>query len=126
MTETEFHAARTMWVATDHGVLVAEPGDRRTHYEWVVSMFGAEVTKAHFDKLTRGYLLDGRLVAYKGTDFSKYVSHADVRAAALELTRRGHEVHTVGLGAVYSATKMPWPTKVEVDADTYLKMTQSS
>lgn len=123
MTEKEFHAARWMWAVIDRKVIVADHGDTRSHYEWLrclIEEAGLPVPyESFFNGLTRGYVLDGKLVAYKGQDFSRWVDKADVLIALDELEKVCGPITRVGLGATYSATDMPWPTVAETDAASF-------
>ncbi len=122
MTMQEFHTRRRMWAATNHGVLIAAEGDPRTHIEWLSGHFGSEAALKFFPQTTRGYVLDGRLVAYRpsnGDDFSRWVDKAEVLKALDEFAKLGVEIHTVGLGVRASGTEQPWPTVAEASADKF-------
>lgn len=120
MTEQEFHAARRMFIIFRGGdVLVATKGDQRTHIEWLASLFGSEEAQAFITNCTRGYVLDNRMVVYKG-EFSHWVDHVDV-IHALDMFHRMTEggITEVGCGAVFERGVMPWPPKVVHNAENY-------
>lgn len=120
MTEFEFHTSRRMFAVTDHGTFVAEEGDSRTHYEWLVSRLGAGPVESRFKDTTRGYVLDRRLVAYKGNEFSRWVDWRDVIKALDELDRLGIEVDRVGLGIRTGAeNQQPWPVLIETSVEQF-------
>jgi hypothetical protein len=116
-TEREFHAARRMFAVTDHGVLVAEAGDLRTHYEWLSSHFGDAPVERYFAETTRGYVLDGVLCAYKGQDFSRWVKYGDVVLALDEMEKHCGPIERVWLGVRRGKhDSQPWPPVVDADA----------
>lgn len=127
MTEKEFHAARWMWAVIQGKVMIAMHGDQRSHYEWVSHLMGLngdgrpEPFEPFFNELTRGYVLDGRLVAYKGQDFSRWVSWEDTELALNELEKVAGPIHTVAFGARYSKDEMPWPVVASGDAEQFRK-----
>lgn len=127
MTEKEFHAARRMWAVTEAGVMIAAPGDTRTHYEWLGVPAPGNVTTFDqwFNGLTRGYVLDGRLVAYTGPDFSRWVPYEEVVTAYDALVRELGPISTICLGARFSATEMPWPVIVEAPAEQFIAHARS-
>lgn len=111
MTEQEFHKARRMFIVCDGTVLVAPPGDSRTHFEWLATLFGSDEAHAWIKNHTRGYVLDNRLVAYVGDNFSHWVNHGSV-LAAFDLFSHlfGTTVITeIGLGAE-PGIGQPWPS----------------
>lgn len=120
MTEKEFHKARRMWAVVDGKLLVAAPGDGRTHYEWLLSVVPAGELGPHWPDLTRGYVLNGRLVAYKGDTFSRWVNQADVVVALDGMRAACGPIDRVCLGVrVGRADEQPWPVQTEGDADQY-------
>ncbi len=123
MTEKEFHAARWMWAVIDGKVMIATHGDDRSHTEWLralVAEVGLPVPyDTFFAGLTRGYVYNGKLAAYKGTDFSRYVPLREVLLALDELEKVAGPIHTVGLGVRAGGAEQPWATIADATAEEF-------
>lgn len=116
MTEQEFHKARRMFIVIDGTVLVAPAGDGRTHYEWVASLIQQPHTSEIIGRSTRGYVINGRLVAYIGQDFDRWVDRKAVVAAYDVFDRLCGPITHIGLGAI-PGKNHPWEPKVLTPAD---------
>jgi hypothetical protein len=112
MTRDEFHLRRRMFVVDEGNVMIAEAGDPRTHWEWLTQWFGREPVHAHWTTTTRGYVLDGQAVFYRG-NFLPDVDPADVELAVRRLEAELGPITRLGFGAVRSTTQQPWPVMYE-------------
>jgi hypothetical protein len=117
MTRDEFHARRQMFLVLRDGPVFAEPGDPRTHWQWLKDILGVEPEYARWTNTTRGYVLDTLVVLYRG-NFLPDVDPDDVLAVLGELEDR---VTHVGFGAVRS-TVQPWPQVRVYTLDKYLEI----
>ncbi len=117
--ENSFHTDRRMWIVVDGTLLIAPANCPYTHYEWLSPILGWQ-TAMFMKNATRGYVLSGRLVAYKG-DFDHHVDHDSVITALLMF----QSVESVGFGPIVNDTEQPWRLRVEYSLDTYLEITKS-
>lgn len=103
-----FHLGRRMFAVVHGTLLLARPGDARSHRGWLYNLFGLGVDYV-IENCTHGYVLGQKLVAYRGGDFAPDVDRDDVRLA---LDAFGDRVTCVGLGALRDAGEQPWPSAV--------------
>lgn len=106
--------------------LVAAAGDTRTHYEWLKFIFGRYAVAQFFETTTRGYVLDDRLVAYIGSDFTANVNHDDVKKAIEAFQGLGYTIKTIGIGVVKDSQIQPWPAIKEMSLEEYLRLENQS
>lgn len=108
-----FHTDRQMFVVVDGNLIIAQVGNPHSHSEWFATL------SPYNDWIyycTRGYILNGKLVAYLGEDFSHRVNHKDVCIALNHFK----DIHTVGFGAIYEPNKEQWPCHTEFRITAYL------
>lgn len=124
MTLNEFHTARRMFFATPHGMMIAAEGDQRSHYEWLVCVFGEQAHK-HYQEWTRGYWLGERIVAYKGQDFEHWIDHVKfveiIKVFQHLASDKGQVIKEVGIGVAKGSVNgpQPWEPKILEDIDDY-------
>ena len=117
-TEIEFRAARTMWAVIDiEGLIVAEPGDTRSHKEWLDEKLGNRPEKTYWSRTVRGYVIGERLSAYIGDNFDEPTDHK----AVLMALRKFPQVKVVTLGAI-KADVQPWPGRSTYTREQYTKL----
>lgn len=91
LSEKEFNSKRRMFAFVAGRLLVASPGDTRSHREWLAHAAGVPVDDEFLENNVRGFYLEPSLVLYKrteGDDFSHFgVAHA-VTGEQLHLLRR--------------------------------------
>jgi hypothetical protein len=136
MTEQEFHAARRMFfVSTSGGVMIAGEGDPRSHFEWLAGMVGTTMAHEMYALWTRGYYLNGRVVAYKGQDFEHWINHEGLVEAIKVFDKLyGHVDHLpnggkfvggvkevgIGIDKTCDRSRQPWEPKILIPVDEYL------
>lgn len=59
----DFHSRRRAFVIYNNELLFIEPGNSMSHWEFCLNKLN--LTKDNFNKLTRGYYLNGDIVFYK-------------------------------------------------------------
>lgn len=131
MTEQEFHRARRMFfISTSGGVTIAGENDPRSHFEWLAGMVGTTMAHEMYALWTRGYYLNGRMVAYKGQDFEHWINHEGFVEAIkifdqLYQDAEGNRgVKEVGIGIDRSSISkgvQPWEPKILEDVDEYIE-----
>lgn len=116
MTESEFYGKRRMFAAKDGTVVVAPVGYPYSHVEWLGHLFGWEAAQEWVKTNVRGYVLNGRLVAYVG-EFSHRVNHKDV-LAAIAVLEKTDTITEVGFGAIPSGMH-PWEPRATDTLEDY-------
>lgn len=107
MNAIEFHKARRMFVLACRTLILAPKNDERTHHAWLTDLFGVTPATWLIQNCTRGYILNGRMMCYKGIDFSAEVDKSDVKYLFEEMPER---IAEIGLGAV-PGPNQPWEPK---------------
>lgn len=110
MNIEQFHCARMMFVVLSDGtVLVGPEKCILSHKQWFQQIRGCEhLADEWIEKLTRGYILEGSLVAYSGINMSRHVNIFDVRRVVQLLMKRIN-IRIVGLGVKQGGSLQPWP-----------------
>ena len=118
MTEAEFHGKRQMWADKFGHFVLAPLGYHYSHFEWFCGLFGLEQARHWMANCTRGYYMDGRVVAYKGEDFSALGCDAAAIETAVKVFSALHgPVLEVGVGA-RPGKEQPWlPRNLSPTAD---------
>ncbi len=119
-TEAAFHLARRMFATMDGTVLIAPANCPMSHYEWLGAVVGGTLRDTWMMDATRGYALDGRLVAYRGLDFLHRVDVQAVVQLIMVMEPLCGIVHEVGFGAIPGPTQ-PWKPKKLYASEDFLR-----
>ena len=119
MTEREFHQSRRMWAVVCGVTLTADRGDHRSHREWLTDLLGGRQVADYWSDIVRGYAFRGKLAAYRGDDFSRYVNLREVVRSLDRMAELGELVDTVGLGVRAGGVEQPWATIVDATAEEF-------
>ncbi len=115
MTQEEFKSKRRMFAVKDRTVLIAPEWYPYSHIEWLGEVLGYDVAQEWVKNHTRGYILDERVVAYRGEDFSHRIDHRDFKAI-LDVVAKIFNIKEVGFGAIPSS---PWEPRDVMNLETY-------
>lgn len=63
-TEKEFHKSRIAFMIIENDIIFLK-NSTMSHYEWLKSL-GIKMKKEDFNKIVRGFYLDGKAIFYKG------------------------------------------------------------
>lgn len=132
MTLEEFHTNRRMFVIIEGNIILAPEKLNMSHHEWLYkTLFGAEADRI-IQNHTRGYILNNKIVAYIGSDFSDEIPEKDMkplqelvlliesgRAGSIPCDTYKHQILMVGLGAVKSDFN-PWHCKRDIDVLSFI------